>query len=41
LIKTSSDNEVKIIENNKSFLMKLAKLSSLDFGANIEKPELS
>ena len=41
LIKTSSDNEVKIIEDNKSFLMKLAKLSSLEFGADIEKPELS
>jgi valyl-tRNA synthetase len=41
LIKTVDAEEIKILENNKSFLMKLAKLSSLDFGENIQKPELS
>ena len=41
LIKTADSDEIKILENNKSFLMKLAKLSSLDFGENIQKPDLS
>ena len=41
LIKTTDTEEIKILENNKSFLMKLAKLSSLEFGWTIEKPELS
>ena len=41
LIKTVDEEELKILEDNKSFLMKLAKLSSLDFGWDIEKPELS
>jgi valyl-tRNA synthetase len=41
LIRTVDKEEVKILENNKWFLMKLAKLSSLEFGWNIEKPELS
>ena len=41
LIRTSDVEEIKILEDNKSFLMKLAKLSSLDFGENIQKPELS
>jgi valyl-tRNA synthetase len=31
LIRTSDSDEIKILENNKSFLMKLAKLSSLEF----------
>ena len=41
LIKTTDADEIKILENNKSFLMKLAKLSSLEFGWDIQKPELS
>ncbi len=41
LIRTADVAEIKILEDNKSFLMKLAKLSSLDFGENIQKPELS
>jgi len=41
LIRTADAEEIKILEDNKSFLMKLAKLSSLDFGENIQKPELS
>ena len=32
---------MKILTQNKAFLMKLAKLESLDFGAEIVKPELS
>ena len=32
LIKTTDAEEIKILENNKSFLMKLAKLASLEFG---------
>jgi valyl-tRNA synthetase len=41
LVRTNNAEEIKILENNKSFLMKLAKLSSLDFGADIQKPDLS
>jgi valyl-tRNA synthetase len=41
LVRTNDAEEIKILENNKSFLMKLAKLSSLDFGADIQKPDLS
>jgi valyl-tRNA synthetase len=41
LIRTTDAEEIKILEDNKSFLMKLAKLSSLDFGENIQKPDLS
>ena len=41
VIRTADTEEIKILEDNKSFLMKLAKLSSLDFGENIQKPELS
>ena len=41
LIKTADPEEMKILTQNKAFLMKLAKLESLDFGAEIVKPELS
>lgn len=41
MIKTSDESEMKILEENKSFLMKLAKLSSLEFGKEIQKPDLS
>ena len=32
LIRTTDAEEIKILEDNKSFLMKLAKLVSLEFG---------
>ena len=38
LIRTSDAEEIKILEDNKSFLMKLAKLVSLEFGGDIQKP---
>lgn len=41
LIKTSDQKEIATLEQNKTFLMKLAKLSNLDFGLEITKPELS
>lgn len=41
LIKTSNDKEIEIIKNNEWFLKKLAKLSSIQYGPEIEKPELS
>lgn len=41
LIKTADPEEMKILTENKAFLMKLAKLESLDFGVEIVKPELS
>jgi valine--tRNA ligase len=41
LIKTADPEEMKILTQNKAFLMKLAKLESLDFGVEIVKPELS
>ena len=41
LIKTADPEEMKILTQNKAFLMKLAKLESLDFGSEIVKPELS
>ena len=41
LIKTADPEEMKILTQNKAFLMKLAKLESLEFGSEIVKPELS
>jgi len=41
LVRTNDAEEIKILEDNKSFLMKLAKLSSLEFWADIQKPDLS
>ena len=41
LIKTSSESELSILSDNKAFLMKLAKLSSLQFGKELQKPDLS
>lgn len=41
LIKTADPQEMNILEENQAFLMKLAKLESLKFGPEIEKPELS
>ena len=41
LIKTASESELSILSDNKAFLMKLAKLSSLEFGKELQKPDLS
>lgn len=41
LIKTADAQELAILQENQAFLMKLAKLSNLAFGSQIEKPELS
>ena len=41
LIKTASESELSILSDNKAFLMKLAKLSSLQFGKELQKPDLS
>ena len=41
LIKTASESELSILSENKAFLMKLAKLSSLEFGKELQKPDLS
>lgn len=41
LIKTVDDEELKVIEDNSSFVMKLAKLDSLVASKELEKPELS
>ena len=39
IIKTSNADELDTISANKNFLMKLAKLDSLEYGADLEKPE--
>ena len=41
LIKTADDQEIHIINNNTSFIMKLAKLDALEVGKEITKPDLS
>lgn len=41
LIKTTNAQELSFLTANKAFLMKLAKLASLEFGSDLEKPELS
>lgn len=41
LIKTTDEEELRIIEENSTFIMKLAKLDSLMASKEIEKPELS
>ena len=41
LIKTASESELSILSENKAFLMKLATLSSLEFGKELQKPDLS
>ncbi len=38
IIKTSNADELDTISANKNFLMKLAKLDSLEYGADLEKP---
>jgi valyl-tRNA synthetase len=41
LIKSADEKELKIIEDNSSFIMKLAKLDSLLASKELTKPELS
>lgn len=41
MIKTDDAQELEYLQSNKAFLMKLAKLSSLEFGEELQKPELS
>ena len=41
LIKTSDEKEIHVLEQNKWFIMKLAKLEILDYGKNISKPDLA
>ncbi len=38
ILKTNKDSEIKTLENNKTFLIKLAKLESLEFG-DVQKPQ--
>ncbi len=39
IVKTSDDLELEALENNRGFLVNLAKLETLEVGANIEKPK--
>ena len=41
LIKSTDDNELKVIEENRSFIMKLAKLDTLEASKDITKPDLA
>ena len=41
LIKSADKNELHIIDENKSFIMKLAKLDTLEYSQNIAKPDLA
>ena len=41
LIKSADKNELAIIEENKSFIMKLAKLDTIEAGKDITKPDLA
>lgn len=41
LIKSADKKELEVIENNKSFIMKLAKLDTLEASKNIAKPDLA
>lgn len=41
LIKTADQTEKAILQTNTSFIMKLAKLETLEYGEDISKPELS
>ncbi len=41
LIKSADKNELAIIEENKSFIMKLAKLDTIEAGKDIIKPDLA
>lgn len=41
LVKSVDKNELKIIEENKWFIMKLAKLDTLEYAKDITKPDLA
>ena len=41
LIKSSNENELNIIQENRSFIMKLAKLDALEASKDIVKPDLA
>jgi valyl-tRNA synthetase len=41
LIKSAEKNELTTIEENKSFIMKLAKIDTIEAGKNIVKPDLA
>lgn len=41
LIKTADQKEIDVLESNKSFIMKLAKLETLDYGKDTAKPDLA
>ncbi len=41
LVRTENSLELEILTANKAFLMKLAKLKSLEFGKEVQKPDLS
>jgi len=41
LIKSADKNELTIIEENRSFIMKLAKLDAIEAGKDIPKPDLA
>lgn len=41
LIKSLDEKELSILENNKSFIMKLAKLDTLEYAKDTNKPDLS
>jgi len=41
LIKSADKNESTIIEENRSFIMKLAKLDAIEAGKDIAKPDLA
>lgn len=41
LIKSADKKEISIIEENKSFIMKLAKLDTIESGKDIIKPDLA
>lgn len=41
LIKSTDDNELRVIQENKSFIMKLAKLDALEASKDITKPDLA
>jgi valyl-tRNA synthetase len=41
LIKSVDKKELEIIEKNKMFIMKLAKIEHLEFGKEVTKPDLT
>lgn len=39
ILKSADANELKVLEDNKAFIVGLAKLEAMEFGADIEKPQ--